>query len=130
MNLTLINYLKLTLIGLLSGGLGGLVGGGSDAIIVPFLVSFGVFSSYKMAVGTSLATLLPPVGLFAVYKYWKKGDVNIPYSLYLALMFTAGSYFMSSYGIKINKKITRKIYGIFLFVLSMIIFFDHEGKIL
>tara|TARA_B100000674_G_C37065500_1_gene569229 strand:- start:2 stop:382 length:381 start_codon:yes stop_codon:yes gene_type:complete len=126
----MIDYLKLTIIGLLSGGLGGLVGGGSDAIIVPFLVSFGVFTSYKTAVGTSLATLLPPVGLFAVYKYWKNGNVNIPYSLYLAVMFTIGSYIMSSYGIKVNKKITRKIYGGFLFVLAIIIFMDEKGSFL
>ena len=122
------DYIKLTLIGLFSGGLGGLVGGGSDAIIVPFLVMFGVFTSYKTAVGTSLATLLPPVGLFAVYKYWKNGNVNIPYSLYLATMFTIGSYIMSSYGIEINKKITRKIYGGFLFVLAIIIFIDEKGS--
>lgn len=124
------DYLKLTLIGLLSGGLGGLVGGGSDAIIVPFLVTFGVFTSYKTAVGTSLATLLPPVGLFAVYKYWKHGNVNIMYSLYLALMFTIGSYLMSSYGIKINKQLTRKIYGGFLFILSIIIFLDDRVYLL
>jgi len=124
------DYLKLTLIGLFSGGLGGLVGGGSDAVIVPFLVAFGVFSSYKTAVGTSLATLLPPVGLFAVYNYWKKGYVNVPYSLYLAIMFTIGSYIMSKYGIKINKKIVRKIYGIFLLILASLIFLDKDGHFL
>ena len=124
------DYLKLTIIGLFSGGLGGLVGGGSDAVIVPFLVAFGVFTSYKTAVGTSLATLLPPVGLFAVYNYWKKGDVNVPYSLYLAVMFTIGSYFMSKYGVKINKKMIRKIYGVFLLILALIIFLDKDGHFL
>jgi len=122
------NYLKLTGIGLLSGGLGGIVGGGSDAVIVPLLVAAGVAANYKMAIGTSLATLLPPVGLFAVYKYWKSGDVNIPYALYLALMFTIGSYFMAKLGVKLNKSVSKKIYGVFLLVLACIIFFDKTGN--
>jgi uncharacterized membrane protein YfcA len=55
-----------------------------------------------MAVGTSLATLLPPVGIFAVWNYYKKGDVNIWYALYLGIMFTLGSYLISKIGIKID----------------------------
>jgi len=119
-----IEYVKLTIIGLISGLLAGIVGGGSDAVIVPALVGMGVMSSYKTAVGTSLATLLPPVGIFAVWNYYKKGDVNIWYSLWLALMFTIGSYLMSKIGIKINKTITRRIYGIFLIGLGIFILLD------
>ena len=70
----IVQYVKLTIIGLVSGLLAGVVGGGSDAIIVPALVGMGVLGSYKTAVGTSLATLLPPVGIFAVWNYYKKGD--------------------------------------------------------
>ena len=122
----IIEYIKLTIIGLASGLLAGVVGGGSDAIIVPALVGMGVMSSFKSAVGTSLATLLPPVGIFAVWNYWKKGDVNIWYALYLAIMFTIGSYLMSKIGIKINKNITRKIYAIFLIALGIFILFDKS----
>ena len=123
-------YIKLTLIGIVSGLLAGIVGGGSDAIIVPALVAFKVMDSYKMAVGTSLATLLPPVGIFAVYNYYKKGDVNIWYALYLALTFTIGSYIMSFVGIEINKNLTRKIYAMFLIVLGVIILVDNNSKYL
>ena len=70
----IVQYVKLTIIGLVSGLLAGVVGGGSDAVIVPALVGMGVLGSYKTAVGTSLATLLPPVGIFAVWNYYKKGD--------------------------------------------------------
>jgi uncharacterized membrane protein YfcA len=122
----IIEYIKLTIIGLASGLLAGVVGGGSDAIIVPALVGMGVMSSFKSAVGTSLATLLPPVGIFAVWNYWKKGDVNIWYALYLAIMFTVGSYLMSKIGIKINKNITRRIYAIFLIALGIFILFDKS----
>ena len=121
-------YAKLTLIGLVSGLLAGIVGGGSDAIIVPALVALKVMNSYKLAVGTSLATLLPPVGIFAVYNYYKKGDVNISYAFYLALMFTIGSYIMSFVGMNVNKSMLRKIYAFFLICLGIIILLDSESK--
>lgn len=124
----IIEYTKLTLIGLASGLLAGVVGGGSDALIVPLLVGSGLMSSFKMAVGTSLATLLPPVGVFAVWNYYKKGDVNIWYALYLGVMFTVGSYLMSKIGIKIDKSVTRKIYAIFLIGLGIFILFDKSYK--
>ena len=121
-------YGKLTLIGLISGLLAGIVGGGSDAIIVPALVALQVTNNYKMAIGTSLATLLPPVGIFAVYNYYKNGDVNIRYALYLAAMFTVGSYLMSFVGMKINKNLSRKLYAFFLIVLGVVILLDENSK--
>ena len=82
----------------------------------------------KLAIGTSLATLLPPVGIFAVYNYYKKGDVNISYAFYLALMFTIGSYIMSFVGMNINKSLLRKVYAFFLICLGIIILLDGEAK--
>ena len=121
-------YGKLTLIGLVSGLLAGVVGGGADAIIVPALVALKVMNSYKIAIGTSLATLLPPVGIFAVYNYYKNGDVNIRYALYLAAMFTIGSYLMSFVGMKINKNLSRKLYAFFLIILGVVILLDENSK--
>jgi uncharacterized membrane protein YfcA len=89
-----------------------------------------VVSNYKLAIGTLLATLLPPVGIFAVYNYYKDGNVNIWFALYLAFMFTVGSYIMSFVGIKINKNIARTIYTVFLIILGIIILFDKNNKYL
>jgi len=124
------NFIKLTIIGLVSGLLAGIVGGGADAIIVPALIALKVMDNYKLAVGTSLATLLPPIGIFAVYNYYKNGDVNIKYALYLAAMFTIGSYLISFIGIQMNKDLIRNIYGIFLICLGIIIFIDKSGEYL
>lgn len=121
-------YFKLTLIGLASGLLAGIVGGGSDAIIVPLLVATKVLTSFKTAVGTSLATLLPPVGIFAVVNYYKTGDVKIWYAMWLAIMFTIGSYLMSKVGIKMNKFLIKKIYAFFLIALGTFIILDKNGK--
>lgn len=120
----LLNYGKLTLIGLVAGLLAGIVGGGSDALIAPALVFMSVVKNYKSAVGISLASLIPPVGVFAVYEYYKNGDVNIWYAVYIAVMFTIGSYIMSKIGVKIPKNITRRIYAVFLIGLGIFIFAD------
>ena len=119
-----LNYGKLTGIGLIAGLLAGIVGGGSDALIAPALVFLSVVKNYKTAVGISLASLIPPVGVFAVYEYYKNGNVNIWYALYIAIMFTIGSFIMSKIGVKINKNITRRIYAIFLIGLGIFIFVD------
>lgn len=126
----MLNFIKLTIIGLVSGLLAGIVGGGADAIIVPALIALKVMDNYKLAVGTSLATLLPPIGIFAVYNYYKNGDVNIKYALYLAVMFTIGSYLISFVGIQMDKDLIRNIYGIFLICLGIIIFIDKSGEYL
>ncbi len=72
----LLNYGKLTLIGLVAGLLAGIVGGGSDALIAPSLVFMSVVKNYKSAVGISLASLIPPVGVFSVHEYYKNGDID------------------------------------------------------
>jgi uncharacterized membrane protein YfcA len=63
------------LIGIVSGGLFSLIGTGAGLLIIPGLVFLAHFSQ-KMAVGTSITLLLPPIGVFAALEYWKHGNVN------------------------------------------------------
>ena len=117
------DYIILTIIGGLTGMAAGIVGGGSDVLIVPLLLFFHVYADIRKAIGTSLAMLLPPVGLFAVYDYYKKGDVNIWYAVYLALCFTVFSSFSSKIGVSLSKKTLKKIYSIFLVIIGIITYF-------
>ena len=57
------------LIGLFSGIASGIFGIGGGVIIVPALIYLAKFSQHA-AIGTSLAILLPPVGLLAVLEYY------------------------------------------------------------
>tara|TARA_Y100000817_G_C16633326_1_gene445007 strand:+ start:135 stop:500 length:366 start_codon:yes stop_codon:yes gene_type:complete len=117
------DYLILTFIGGFTGILAGFVGGGSDVLIVPMLLFFHVFSNIKTAIGTSLAMLLPPVGLFAVYDYYKEGNMNIKYATYLAICFTIFSTLSAKMGINFPKKNLKKIYSIFLIIIGIITLF-------
>ncbi|MGZ6523292.1 MAG: TSUP family transporter, partial [Bacteroidia bacterium] len=85
-------------IGLLAGILSGLVGVGGGIIIVPALIYF-MSVSQQEAQGTSLAVLLLPVGIFAVYNYYKAGYVDIRSTLIIASTFLIGGFIGSKIAI-------------------------------
>jgi len=87
--------LGLAITGLAAGVAAGFFGIGGGLIIVPSLVYLLGFSQHK-ATGTSLAVLLPPVGIAAVMEYHKKGHVDIRVAAILGVMLLLGSW-ASSY---------------------------------
>jgi uncharacterized protein len=98
-------------IGLVSGGLLGFVGTGAGLIIIPALVFFAHFNE-KTAIGTSLTLLLPPVGLLAVFTYWKHGDVNVPAALIIMVSFVVSSYFASRLAINLPDSLLERSFGV------------------
>jgi uncharacterized protein len=113
----------LIMIGLIAGSIGGLLGIGGGLIIIPALIYFGGFTEHE-AIGTSLAVLLPPIGLFAAYNYYITGHVNIKYALIIAVAFMIGSYFTSKIAVNIPENIIRKIFSIFLIIVAIKMFFS------
>jgi uncharacterized membrane protein YfcA len=78
-------------LGLVVGVVSGLVGIGGGALLIPALVLFYGMSQIK-AQGTSLATLLLPIGVFAFWEYYKAGEVNVKLALIIALGFAVGGW--------------------------------------
>ncbi len=79
------------LVGLIGGTLSGLTGLGGGFIMVPLLIYlFGM--SQHAAQGTSLAVLLPPLGLFAFMQYYKNGHVDVHIAVLVAVGFLFGGY--------------------------------------
>mgnify|MGYP001389473028 CR=1 FL=1 len=112
----------LVLIGLITGAFAGMMGIGGAIIIIPALVYFAGFSQHE-ATGTSLAVLLPPIGLFAAYNYFKAGYVNIKYALIIAVAFMISSYFSSKLSISLPESTIRKIFSALLFLIAIKMFF-------
>jgi uncharacterized membrane protein YfcA len=79
-------------IGVAIGVVGGMAGIGGGVLVIPLLMIFFGFSQAR-ANGTSLAMLLPPIGIFAVLSYWRAGNVDLGYALLLAIGFSVGAYF-------------------------------------
>ena len=123
------NYLYilgLTITGIISGLSAGFIGAGAEVLIGPLLTMFGILNPLKMRIGTSLFMLLPPIGLFAAVKYYKKGFVDIKAALYMALVFTIFASVSSEYSIPMDPDIIRKLFGIFTIGAGLYIYFTKN----
>ena len=104
-------------IGILTGVTAGMLGIGGAIIMIPALVFFMGFSQ-QTAQGTSLAVMLPPIGIIAAYNYYKAGEVNIKFALILAAAFLFGSYFGSKLALNLPQEVLKKIFGILLLLVA------------
>ncbi len=110
------NYTQLiilALMGLFAGFASGTLGIGGGLIIVPALVFILGFSQHQ-AQGTSIAMMLPPIGILAAINYYKEEYVNYKYAIILAIAFTVGGYLGSKLAINIDDKLLKKIFGIII----------------
>jgi uncharacterized protein len=127
MNLT--TLIILVIIGLMAGVFGGMFGVGGAVIMIPALVYFlGV--DQHTAQGTSVAIMLPPIGLFAAYNYYKAGQVNIWYAVIIAMAFLIGGYFGSMIALKLPENLMKKIFGIVLFLIALKMIFSKQAGVL
>jgi uncharacterized membrane protein YfcA len=110
-------YLTLLGIGLVAGVFAGMFGIGGGLIIVPALI-FLVKMKEIEAIGTSLAALIPPVGLLGAAEYYRNGFINIRYALLIAAGLFVGAYFGAKIVIGLPPHIIRRIYAGFLFAIA------------
>lgn len=102
----------LILIGLGAGMLSGMIGIGGGLIIVPALVYFMAMNQFS-AQGTSIAAMLPPIGILAAYNYYQEDAINMKYALIIGLTFVIGGYFGSKLTLNfISESMLKKIFGI------------------
>ncbi len=109
--------LLLIVIGIVTGVMAGMLGIGGAIIMVPALV-FLLGLSQQTAQGTSLAVMLPPIGIIAAYNYYKAGEVNLKFALILAAAFIIGSYFGSKIALNISPGVLKKIFGVLLLLVA------------
>ncbi|HTR31304.1 MAG TPA: sulfite exporter TauE/SafE family protein [Puia sp.] len=109
--------LILVAIGLVAGFLGGMMGLGGAIILIPCLVVF-LAMDQRMAQGTTIAIMLPPIGLFAAYNYYKAGYVNFKYALVIAAVFMVGGYLGSRLALNIPVALLKKIFAVLLALIA------------
>lgn len=119
----MLNTIILIIIGLLAGILSGFLGIGGGIIIVPALVYLCGFSQIK-AQGTSLAILLPPVGILAFIEYYKRGNVDIKAGIIIAIALVLGSSLASKFVQDISPDLLRKGFAVFMIIISIKMFFS------
>jgi uncharacterized membrane protein YfcA len=110
--------LIICVLGLATGFMAGMLGIGGGIIVIPALVMIMGFTQ-QSAQGTSLAMMLPPVGIFAVMNYYKAGHVDIKVAAILACVFIIGSIFGSKIAVRIPQDVLKKVFGVFLIVVAI-----------
>jgi uncharacterized membrane protein YfcA len=105
------------LLGLLAGVLSGFIGIGGGVLIVPALVFIFGFSQHQ-AQGTTLALLVPPVGILAAWTYYKQGFVDIRVATIIIAGFVVGSWVGARYATQISNEALGKAFGVALIVIG------------
>ena len=111
-------YLILLSVGLIGGGLSALLGIGGAIIIIPALTLLLGYTQ-TMAQGTSLFVLIFPLTLIPALNYYKTGNVNIKSGIFIIIGFIISSYIVSRYAVNINPHLLRKLFGVFLLAISI-----------
>lgn len=117
MKMSITMLLILIVIGIITGVMAGMLGIGGAVIMIPALV-YILGLTQQNAQGTSLAVMLPPIGIIAAYNYYKAGYVNLKFAIILALFFLIGSYFGSKLAVNLPQTTLKKIFGILLLLVA------------
>jgi uncharacterized membrane protein YfcA len=104
--------------GLLAGLLSGLIGIGGGTIIVPILIIFADLSQ-KMAQGTTLALLVPPIGILAAWTYYKEGYVDFPIAGLICVGFIFGGLIGAKFATNLSNQTLERIFGIALLIIAI-----------
>ena len=110
------------LIGLAAGIFGGFFGIGGAVVMIPGLVFLFGFTQHQ-AQGTTLAAMIPPIGLLAALKYYQHGHVKVVPALLIALGFFFGGYLGSMVVGTVPEPVLKKLFGIFLLAMSLRLIF-------
>ena len=105
-------------LGLAAGILSGLIGIGGGTIIVPALVFiFGL--SQHMAQGTTLALLVPPIGILAAWAYYKEGYVDLHVAGWICLGFVIGGLIGARAATYLSNIMLERVFGFALLLISL-----------
>jgi uncharacterized protein len=112
------NIILLIVLGVTAGILSGLIGIGGGIIIIPALIFIFGFSQHQ-AQGTTLALMVPPIGILAAWTYYRQGLVDLHAVLFICIGFVAGSFLGAKVATGVSSAVMEKIFGVALLLLSL-----------
>ncbi len=112
------NAMAYVMLGVVAGICGGMFGIGGGSIMIPALVYLFAFTQHQ-AQGTTLAAMVPPIGLLAAYRYWQSGNVKMSVAAWICLGFVVGGYLGAGLVQQVPDALLKKGFGVFLLVVSL-----------
>lgn len=108
--------------GLIAGIAGGFFGIGGGIILIPVLgLIFGL--TQHQAQGTTLALMIPPIGLLAALKYYFEGNVNLKIAAFICVGFFFGGYIGATLVHYVPDMLLRRVFGLILLLISLRLIF-------
>ena len=103
----------LVILGLAAGVLSGLLGIGGAIIVIPALVFIFGFSQHR-AEGTTLAMMVPPIGILALMPYWKRGHVDVRAAALICAGFLIGGLIGGQISTAMSGATLQKVFAVLL----------------
>ena len=117
----------LLLFGVAIGVVSGLLGIGGGILLIPGLMLLFGYSQAE-AQGTSLAVMIPPIGIFAAMVYYQHGFVRLPVIGLIAVGFMIGAYFGARLVPHVPPTYLRLAFGVLLLYLGFAFVFNPSDS--
>lgn len=105
-------------LGLGVGTLSGLIGIGGGVLITPALVYLFGFSQHY-AQGTTLALLVPPIGLLGAWTYFEQGYIDVRAASFICLGFVFGGLIGAKFAVDLPEQFLRRAFGTSMILLGL-----------
>ncbi len=105
-------------LGLGVGALSGLIGIGGGVLITPALIYWFGFSQHN-AQGTTLALLVPPIGLLGAWTYFEQGHVDLKAAALICLGFVVGGFIGAKVAVDLPEQFLRQVFGVSLILVGI-----------
>ena len=106
------------LLGLVAGIFGGMFGIGGGSILIPAMVFFFGLTQHQ-AQGTTLAIMIPPIGLLAAWRYYQSGNVKLGIAAFVCAGFFIGGLIGANLVQNLPDLLMKRMFGVFLMVVSL-----------
>ncbi|ADI01992.1 MAG TPA: sulfite exporter TauE/SafE family protein [Syntrophothermus lipocalidus] len=105
-------------LGLVAGVLSGLLGIAGGIVIIPSLVFLFGFSQ-QQAQGTTLALMVPPIGILAAWTYYQKGFVDLKAAGLICLGVFVGGLFGARIATALPASALQKVFGVLVLLVGI-----------
>jgi len=122
-------YLSTALIGGVVGTLSGWLGVHGGEFIQLGLLMAGVVKTQSKAAGTTMFAIMFPISAFAVWDYYKRGDVDIKHGLIIILSFSILAMLGARLNALFSQKTTFNALSFFMLIASGLFFMKGRNSI-
>ena len=119
-----IDILLTMLLGSFAGLFGGALGQSGAEFMLPGLLILGIAPNFKVAAGTVLLAIVPPISILAVLEYYKRGQIQVWTSVILFVCY----FFLAFVGAYITKNISNQklefLTALYFLIISVFFFWN------